>query len=314
MENKLPGWDDLRVLLEVHRRGSFLAAGIQLGMSTSTVARRIGSIEKDLGCALVHRTSQGAMLEAEALALIELAEDFEQSLAAHRRDAGGRSPYAGVVRISLPDGFLSGAAEAAARFRRGHPETFIEIISEARFVDLAAREADIGLRGARSSSPVLIEKSVGDIIAGLYASEEYLARRLPGRALAAGDYEAQDFIVEDDVARGRGPGQWLVQRGASRFPVRSNSFEARVHAAKRGMGLVMLGVGVTEEHPGLIRVTLEAPLPTLRFYLTMHRELRKVPRVRGVAAALEEVIAEYMAAQAKAEARHPRKARPKSRG
>ena len=65
MENKLPAWDDLRVLLEVHRAGSFLAAGLRLGLSTSTVARRIGALEKDLGGALVHRTSQGVWLERE---------------------------------------------------------------------------------------------------------------------------------------------------------------------------------------------------------------------------------------------------------
>ncbi|MBN8231504.1 LysR family transcriptional regulator [Corallococcus macrosporus] len=152
MENKTPAWDDLRVLLEVHRAGSFLAAGLRLGLSTSTVARRIGALEKDLGRPLVHRTSQGVWLEKEALELIALAEHFEQALRAHRRDEGGSSPYAGRIRISLPDGFLTGAAEAATRFRRLHPETLIEVISELRFVDLSSREADIGVRGGRCSS------------------------------------------------------------------------------------------------------------------------------------------------------------------
>jgi DNA-binding transcriptional LysR family regulator len=315
MENKLPAWDDLRVLLEVHRRGSFLAAGLQLGLSTSTVARRIGSLEKDLGCALVHRTSQGAWLEKEAVALIEIAEHFEQSLQAHRRDGGSTSPYAGRVRISLPDGFMTGAAEAAARFRRQHPETFVEIISELRFVDLASREADIGIRGGRSSSPVLIEKPLGEIHSGLYASAEYLERSLPQCLLGAGDYGSQDFIVEDEAPHGRGVSQWLMQRGASRFPFRSNSVEARVHAAKRGMGLVLLGTGSAKDHPGLLRVALETQLPSIPFYLTMHKELRKVPRIRGLATSLEEVFAEYMAAQAEADApRRTSRARQKKRG
>ncbi|WP_223634981.1 LysR family transcriptional regulator [Corallococcus sp. EGB] len=302
MENKLPAWDDLRVLLEVHRGGSFLAAGLQLGLSTSTVARRIGALEKDLGRALVHRTSQGAWLEKEALELIVLAEQFEQSLRAHRRDGGGGSPYAGRIRISLPDGFLVGAAEAATRFRRRHPETLIEVISELRFVDLASREADIGVRGGRSSSPVLIDKPLGEVMSGLYASEDYLKRFVPKRLLGADDYAGQDFIVEDETPRGQGPAQWLIQRGASRFPFRSNSMEARLHAAKGGMGLVMLGVGAEREHPELLRVGLETPLPSLRFYLTMHKDLRKVPRIRKFAKTFEAVFAEYLAAQSEAEA------------
>jgi DNA-binding transcriptional LysR family regulator len=102
MQNKQPGWDDLRVLLAVHRGGSFLAAGLELGVSTSTVARRVSTLEAELGRVLVHRTSQGTLLEADTLQLVLLAETFEQALATHRRDA--RSPYAGVVRVSVPDG------------------------------------------------------------------------------------------------------------------------------------------------------------------------------------------------------------------
>jgi|GEM_PF-290689 len=312
MENKRPVWDDLRILLEVHRRGSFLAAGLQLGMSTSTVARRIGALEKHQGSALVHRTSQGVWLEREALEFIRLAEGFEQSLAARRRDRGGDSPYAGVVRISAPDGVMLAVAKASARFRRLHPETFIEAVSELRFVDLASREADIGVRSRRSSSPVLIDKSLGEIVTGIYASEEYLARALPGRFLGARGYGQQDFIVEDGPTHRRSPSQWMSQRGASRFMFRTNSAEARLHAAEAGMGLVLLAVGLSKKHPRLIRVGLEAPLPTYRLYLTMHKELRKTPRIRGVAASIEQVFAEYMAAQAAAEAAPPPK-RPRVR-
>ncbi|NNC19864.1 LysR family transcriptional regulator [Corallococcus exiguus] len=313
MENKLPDWDDLHVLLEVHRGGSFLAAGLKLGLSTSTVARRIGALEKDLGRALVHRTSQGAWLEKEALELIALADHFEQSLRAHRRDGGGGSPYAGRIRISLPDGFLTGAAEAAPRFRRLHPETLIEVISELRFVDLSSREADIGVRGGRSSSPVLVDKPLGEVVSGLYASEDYLSRSLPKRFLGADDYRGQDFVVEDETPRGQGPSQWLSQRGASRFPFRSNSMEARLHAAKGGMGLVMLGIGSEKQHPELKRVRLETPLPSLRFYLTMHKDLRKVPRIREFAKTFESVFAEYLVAQADAEASRPKRLRPRTR-
>ena len=301
MKPEQPAWDDLRVLLAVHRQGSFLAAGVQLGLSTSTVARRISALEKAVGYALVHRTSQGVSIEAEALALINVALGFEQSLSACQRDDARQSPYAGVVRVSLPDGFLPAAAEAAARFRRLHPETHVELSSESRFVDLSAREADIGVRGARSASPTLIEKRLGDVITGLYASEEYLALRLPSRSLSDAAYAGQDFVVDDGVMRGQGPSQWLVQRGAAYFPIRSNSVEARIRAAESGMGLVMLGVGQTAHHPRLIRVRLDTPLPSIGFYLTMHRELRKVPRVRGLSRALEEVAAEYMQAQQDAE-------------
>jgi hypothetical protein len=75
-----------------------------------------------------------------------------------------------------------------------------------------------------------------------------------------------------------------------------------------------MGLGAEREHPRLIRVGLETPLPGLRFYLTMHKDLRKVPRIRGVALALQEVFAEYLAAQADAEAQARQdRPRPKTR-
>ncbi|HEY6881259.1 MAG TPA: LysR family transcriptional regulator, partial [Polyangiales bacterium] len=42
-------WDDLRVLLALHRHRSLLAAGKALGISTSTAARRIDALQAALG-------------------------------------------------------------------------------------------------------------------------------------------------------------------------------------------------------------------------------------------------------------------------
>ncbi|MFO0596158.1 MAG: LysR family transcriptional regulator [Myxococcaceae bacterium] len=311
MKPKTPAWDDLRVLLEVHRTGSFLEAGRQLGLSTSTVARRVEALERQLDRPLLHRTSQGTTLEADALPLVEVAQQFERALAARQRDEqGATSEFAGRVRISVPDGFAAALAEAAARFHVEHPETEIELISEARMVDLAAREADLGVRGQRSTSPALIEKPLGAIASGLFASEAYLARALPSRSLRDADFAAHHFVVEEALPRSKGPRGWLVERGAHRFPFTSNSMAARVHAAKQGLGLVVAHLGVELEHPALVRVALETPLPTLKFYLTMHRDLRKVPRMRGVAAAIEALMAEYLAVQAQLDeqwARRPRR-------
>lgn len=303
-ETRLP-WDDLRLLLEVHRCGSFFAAANALGLSTSTVARRIDALERTIGHAVVHRTSQGVWLENDALELIGAAERFEHALGALRRDDSPHAgAYAGVVRVSVPDGFGSAMAIAAARLQRQHPETQVEIVAEARFVDLSAREADIGIRGGRSSSRILLEKSLGEIQGALFATRDYLARRLPSRVLAHADYASQDFIAKDAISTGRGsPPHWLVQRGATRFPLRSNAFDARLQAGLEGLGIVELAAGSAATYPTLQRIALEDPIAPVRFFLTMHRDLRKVPRVRAFAAEVQQVFAEYLALQHAEEAR-----------
>jgi hypothetical protein len=150
------------------------------------------------------------------------------------------------------------------RLHRVHPETGVDVIIDSRFVDLAAREADIAERGGRSPSPTLLEQPLGEVHASLHASADYLARRLPVRFLAAGDYASQEFVAEEQAPRGRDPAQWLTERGASRFSFRSNSFEARVKAAQEGMGLMVLAVGTEASYPTLLRVGLEQPLPSIR--------------------------------------------------
>jgi DNA-binding transcriptional LysR family regulator len=82
-------WDDLRVLLALHRHGSFLRAGRALGISVSTASRRIDALESALGRVVVRRGSTGTSMEPDAIELVGLAEQLENGLSAVRRDGAG---------------------------------------------------------------------------------------------------------------------------------------------------------------------------------------------------------------------------------
>src|SRR5579859_6526788 len=156
----MPVWDDLRVLLALHRHGSLLAAGKALGVSTSTAARRIEALEEGLGRQLVHRSSGGTSVEPDALELVAMAEQLELGLQAARRGEGPQA-LSGTVRVSMGEGYVRPITQVLCEVRRKHASLQLEVISEARHVDLARREADVGIRSARSSSPVLVERAVG---------------------------------------------------------------------------------------------------------------------------------------------------------
>lgn len=291
MQTTAPAWDDLRVLLALHRHRSFLAAGRALGVSTSTAARRIEALESSLGHPLVHRSSAGTVVDPAAQELVFLAEQLELGLASARRDGGeAGAGSAGTVRISAGEGFIRPAARVLAELRRGHPEIEIELVSESRLADLSRRDADIGIRKARSSSPVLVEKLVGRLRFALFAAPTYLDRRLRGSHLRAQDLAQHDFVGYEGALRTLPQEQWLVAHGARRFPFRSNSDLALQEAAERGQGLFLMSEVLGREVQGLVRLDLDVALPSVPIFLVFHRELRQVPRVRVVVGALEAAL------------------------
>src|SRR6266702_1658126 len=56
---KMFDWNDLRYFLAVARHGSTIAAGKSLGLSQSTVQRRVNELEKRIGRQLMARHSAG---------------------------------------------------------------------------------------------------------------------------------------------------------------------------------------------------------------------------------------------------------------
>lgn len=286
MQNRRVTWEDLRVLLAVSRGASFLAAGRSLGLSTSTVARRISVLERHFGVLLVRRAASGTTLEPGARPLVELAELTEAGLAVTARDLRARpESLAGTVRISLGEGFIGFAARATAAFRREHPETSIQLIADARVVDLTKREADLAVRTLRPTSHAIIARLLGTLHYALYASEDYL-RRSGNRRISRNDFAAHDFVIYDGLLERQPEIRWLRERGAARFPFRASNTEGIFEGAVAGQGIAALPTLLGEAAPSLRRLRLAEDPPGKPVFLAMHRDLRAVPRVRAVADAL----------------------------
>ncbi len=283
-------FDDLRLLLVLSRQGSFLAAGRLLGLSTSTVARRLAALETAVGRALVVRSSSGTALEPDAAGLVALAEQMELGLEALRRDDPAQtSRLAGVVRISASEVMMPPLTQVMAQVRRQHPEIEIELISETRLSDLLRRETDFGLRSARATSKLLIERKLTTIRFGLFAAQSYVERRLPRARLRLVDVARQDFVGYEGEMRKFLPHRFLTSIGAARFPFRSNSDLAVLEAVRQGQGIALLGEPLGREQ-GLTTIDFEGALPSVPLYLVYHPSLRRVPRMQVVARALESAI------------------------
>jgi len=97
-------WNDLKYFLAVARHHSTIAAGKSLGLSQSTVHRRVSELEKRIGRQLMTRQPSGYRLTEFGEALLPYAErveaavgDLELRLKDTVRD------LTGVIRVTCPE-------------------------------------------------------------------------------------------------------------------------------------------------------------------------------------------------------------------
>src|SRR4030088_1197008 len=97
-------WNDLKHLLAVARHHSTIAAGKSLGLSQSTVHRRVSELERRIGRQLMTRHPSGYRLTEFGEGLIPYAErveaavgDFELRVKDTARD------LTGLIRVTCPE-------------------------------------------------------------------------------------------------------------------------------------------------------------------------------------------------------------------
>lgn len=295
MNTETPSWDDLRILLAVHRNKSFLGAAQTLGVATSTIARRIEALEKTVGRPLVHRGNTGTALDPDALRLVALGEELELGLAALRR-VDDDDAVSGTVRVSLSEGLVRAVTQLLARLRVKHPALTIELMAESRVVDLARREADIGLRIAKTRSLTVISRSLGRGACGLFASRDYVQRRVPNARLTRAQAGHHDWVCMNRELERMPHEQWLRAYGATRFVFRSNSAIGIEQAVRSGMGIGLLSEHQALGVDALVQLELDDAPPPIELFIAYHRDSKKLPRVQAVVKALEAELRRHLTA------------------
>jgi DNA-binding transcriptional LysR family regulator len=285
-------WDDLRFFLAVARHGSHSAAARALGVTQPTIGRRMAAFERELGTRLFVATRLGQDLSATGRELRVHAERMElDALAAERASAGRDLGMRGQVTITASE-WLVGAvlAPLIAPFSARHPELELELVSEARHLNLMRREADIALRPSRFEDDDVVERKVALVSFGLYASEAYLARH--GQPDFARRCDGHRLIAMSTALTKIPDLDWLPPLTSKAFvAVRSNGREAMASLASAGVGMACLPRLIGDRTPRLRLLSTPSAAPERPLWLGVHRDVRKLPRVRATLAFLAEAIA-----------------------
>ena len=158
-----PGLNDLDAVLAIARKGSFRAAALDRGMSTTALSNAIGKLEATLGVRLFNRTTRSVSLtDAGRLFVKQVGpalQDIHDGLEAVRSRQANAS---GTLRINT---FATAAHEILAplvlEFLRRYPQVHVDLVTEGQLVDVVAEGFDIGVRVAHLVPSDMVAVSLG---------------------------------------------------------------------------------------------------------------------------------------------------------
>ena len=269
-------WESLRVFLAVARCRSMRAGAKSLGVGPSTVSRRIGELEADLGVRLFEAVPGGLALTElgeRALAHVERIESGTFDL---ERDVIGQdAALAGSVRLTLPPPLAYGPLmEDIVHFGDRYPDIDVELVASYDLIDLSRREADIAIRFTDEPEDWLVGRRLPPFRDAVYATPNYIA--------------THTFDGPEPSAR------WIGWTGDDARPtwVRSMPFPscmvrwqisdvvAQAAAARAGLGMCLLPCSVGDSDDALVRVGSSEPVLERPAWILTHPDLRTTERVR----------------------------------
>lgn len=158
-----PGLIEFDAVLAIARHGSFRAAALELGVSTTALSNLIGKLERSLGVRLFNRTTRSVSLTDAGRSFVDQVGPAVRTL--HDAMGAARSHQetaSGTLRINA---FATGAREILRPllldFLRHYPQVHIDLVTEGRIVDIVEAGFDLGLRSADLVPSDMIAVPVG---------------------------------------------------------------------------------------------------------------------------------------------------------
>ncbi len=260
-------WDDLRTVLCLVRGGTLAAAAAELGVSYTTVARRVRRAEAAHGGVLFERLADGYRPTAEARLIAEHAarmEEAEHGLA--RALAGRDDSLSGALVITAPELLIAHVlGPVLAAFRAAHPQVMLRVRATNDLLDLGRREADLAIRVSRDPGDSLTGLRLTAQHSAAYAAPQWAERYAADPAAPLDWLVYETHIRLPDEAMARAPG--------SRIVMRFDDMVAMHGAALAGLGVVRMPMFLGRAAPGLVQLPVLTPQPYADIWAVAHADV-----------------------------------------
>lgn len=271
MNETLPSLDDLALFAVVAQAGSLSAASRARNIPLPTLSRRMTRLERQIGRTLFQRGPSGYALTPEGRSL---AQEVAHLSDAHRRVADWQRSDKDPIPVRITAGFWTCRAIAHGLNANAERPWQPHFVAATAALDLARREADMGIRNAPPDHPWLARRQLVSVSYALFGK--------PG---------ATGFVATPpDVASQR----WLHEHHASDIKIIANDPRLCLDLALAGHGQVLLPTFAGDTIRSLERVSDTVPELTHASWLVTHQDARHDPHIRM---AIEEIARIFQSAE-----------------
>jgi DNA-binding transcriptional LysR family regulator len=281
--------NSLHIFAQVVEHNGFSGAARALGIARSSVCRRVGQLEEDLGVRLVQRSTR-------QFAVTELGMEFygyclrmvQEARAGYERMACANAKPSGVIRLSCPSIVMQlVVGPLIPLFTNQHPEVRIAVEANHRRVDLE-ENFDLWIRIVQipSESSRMIMRSLGVVDQVLVAGSGFIKHH--GRPTSAEQVSRLPTLSHGSL---QGPHVWkLIDRRNQELQVRHepmliiDDMMLIRQAVVQGLGIAQLPLAFcsNEIQQGLLEVLLPdyaGPLSEIQVIFPSRRGV--LPAVRS---------------------------------
>ncbi len=271
-------WEDLRAFLLCARYQSFRNAADALGLTGTTLMRKIDRLEEELGFKLFLRDQSGLSLSEEGRGLLVEVQEMERLSFNIFRRATAKADTSGMVRVAVTEG--PGNFWVMPRlidFQKTYRKITVDLRCAMAQADVARLEADIAIQFERPPNPDLIVTKLGRLHIYAFVSEQY--RNAYGVPASLVDLKNHRIIRQHGVQ--------LDETGYARIlgleslegivGISTNSSVAVLYAVERGAGIGFLPTSAVALGAPLVAVDLGVNYH-MDLWLTYHKEFRNSER------------------------------------
>lgn len=230
----------IAIFAKVIEENGFSRAAKALGLTKSTVSKRVAELEERLGVRLLERSSRKLAATATGRAFYERCTELLAGVdEAMHAVAELQTAARGTLRVFSPSSFgRAFLSPIIADFLAQNPAVEIELIYADRSIDMIAERFDVAIQLVPQSDSALVVRRIGEIRRHLCAAPAYLDAH--GEPLTPEDLQRHDCLLYSETA---GPEVWRLEREGAEVAIkirgraRANSSEALMDLMLRGRGI-----------------------------------------------------------------------------